>query len=91
LSGRFLTKDPEAGHPEIPVTLHRYLYAGADPVNKFDPTGRQMTENTMFMSLDDMAFPAIRQMAGRVQRGRLRSRSRSITLLGYSTSERSRF
>jgi len=23
-----------------------------------------MTENTMFMSLDDMAFPAIRQMAG---------------------------
>lgn len=29
------------GHPPVdPKTLHKYLYAGGDPVNAKDPTGR---------------------------------------------------
>jgi RHS repeat-associated protein len=40
VTGRFLTRDPDAGHIKTPATLHKYLYAGADPVNKADPTGR---------------------------------------------------
>jgi RHS repeat-associated protein len=40
-SGRFLTMDPMFGSPEDPVSLHRYLYAGDDPVNRVDPSGMQ--------------------------------------------------
>lgn len=38
--GVFLGQDPEAGSPFDPRTLHRYLYAGADPVQNVDPSGR---------------------------------------------------
>ena len=40
LTGRFLTRDPDAGQIKAPATLHKYLYAAADPVNRIDPTGR---------------------------------------------------
>jgi RHS repeat-associated protein len=40
ISGRFLSRDPEAGRPVDPKTLHKYLYAGGDPVNRIDPSGR---------------------------------------------------
>jgi RHS repeat-associated protein len=39
-TGRFLSRDPEAGQANDPRTLHKYLYAGGDPVNAVDPTGR---------------------------------------------------
>ena len=38
--GRFETMDPYAGSTLDPPTLHKYLYAGGDPVNGWDPTGR---------------------------------------------------
>ena len=38
--GRFITKDPWAGDPERPRTLNPYAYAGSNPVNLVDPTGR---------------------------------------------------
>ncbi len=37
--GRFLSQDPFAGVDVDPVSLHRYLYASNDPVNKVDPNG----------------------------------------------------
>lgn len=37
--GRFLTVDPVAGRTDEPLTLHRYLFAHADPVNLIDPWG----------------------------------------------------
>jgi RHS repeat-associated protein len=40
LTGRFLSRDPAEGHAIDPQTLHRYLYVGADPVNRIDPSGR---------------------------------------------------
>jgi RHS repeat-associated protein len=40
LTGRFLTKDPEAGSIKVPATFHRYVYAAGDPVNRIDPSGR---------------------------------------------------
>ena len=39
LTGRFLSRDPADGDSENPSTLHKYLYAGGDPVNGWDPTG----------------------------------------------------
>ena len=41
--GRFTSTDPEPGVPETPPTFHRYLYAGSNPVDRIDPTGRDWT------------------------------------------------
>ncbi len=40
LTGRFMSRDPENGEIKVPATLHKYLYAGGDPVNATDPTGK---------------------------------------------------
>ena len=39
LTGRFWTMDEFEGYGSDPATLHKYLYAGADPVNRVDPGG----------------------------------------------------
>jgi RHS repeat-associated protein len=39
-TGRFMSHDPEDGITTDPKTLHKYMYAGGDPVNAKDPTGR---------------------------------------------------
>jgi RHS repeat-associated protein len=38
-TGRFFTRDTFEGHGFDPVSLHKYLYANADPVNMRDPSG----------------------------------------------------
>ena len=40
LTGRFASTDPEPADATNPSTLHRYLYASADPANRVDPSGR---------------------------------------------------
>jgi RHS repeat-associated protein len=47
LSGRFLSRDPKAGHLKVPVTLHKYLYAGANPVNLEDPSGEDVSRTLL--------------------------------------------
>ncbi|MGD0904367.1 MAG: hypothetical protein ABR924_15625 [Terracidiphilus sp.] len=37
---RFLSRDPEDGDPLDPKTLHKYLYAGGNPINRIDPSGK---------------------------------------------------
>ncbi|MFH2045805.1 MAG: RHS repeat-associated core domain-containing protein, partial [Pseudomonadota bacterium] len=48
-SGRFVTSDPWEGHAFEPVTLHKYLYANANPVMYIDPSG-QYGILTLFLS-----------------------------------------
>ena len=38
-SGRFWTRDTDEGICEDPLSLHKYLYCGSDPVNRLDPRG----------------------------------------------------
>ena len=45
LTGRFLSRDPNEGNIKIPATLHKYLYASGDPVNRIDPSGRDDLAN----------------------------------------------
>jgi RHS repeat-associated protein len=62
--GRFLTTDPVEGFPNNPVTLHRYLYANCNPINKIDPSGEvslpevlsvlSITSFTASMTIGDM-------------------------------------
>ena len=40
-SGRFLSRDPEGGFLFDPASFHKYLYSDGDPVNKWDPSGRE--------------------------------------------------
>jgi RHS repeat-associated protein len=62
-SGRFLSRDPEDGKPIDPKTLHKYLYAGGDPVNSWDPTGRATMLETGSIDdvIDEPALPALRE------------------------------
>jgi RHS repeat-associated protein len=39
-TGHFITQDEFPGNPFEPITLHKYLYANANPVNFIDPSGR---------------------------------------------------
>jgi RHS repeat-associated protein len=48
-TGRFLSRDPYDGDANIPATLHKYLYAGGDPINRLDPTGRDMFETGLIL------------------------------------------
>ncbi len=38
-TGTFLSLDPYQGNRHDPVSLHKYMYANANPVNNTDPTG----------------------------------------------------
>jgi RHS repeat-associated protein len=44
-SGRFWTMDPLNGRPNFPASLHKYLYAGADPIDRSDPSGKQIADS----------------------------------------------
>jgi RHS repeat-associated protein len=39
-TARFWTMDTHEGSPSDPLSLHKYLYAHADAVNRIDPSGR---------------------------------------------------
>jgi len=39
-TGRFWTRDTHPGNNQDPLSLHKYLYCQADPVNGADPIGR---------------------------------------------------
>jgi RHS repeat-associated protein len=44
LTGRFMSRDPWNGNQINPVTLHKYLYVGSNPVSYVDPRGRDLAE-----------------------------------------------
>jgi RHS repeat-associated protein len=49
LSGRFLVRDAAPGKIKVPQTLHKYVYASANPVNRIDPNG-QSDEEASFLN-----------------------------------------
>jgi RHS repeat-associated protein len=49
-SGRFMSSDSFEGNAYDPISLHKYLYAGANPVNQIDPSGRFSLIDTVITS-----------------------------------------
>jgi len=43
-TGRLWTMDTYEGSSTEPISLHKYLYAGADPANQTDPSGHEIDE-----------------------------------------------
>jgi RHS repeat-associated protein len=62
-TGRFLSRDPEDGKPVDPASLHKYLYAGGDPVNMFDPTGRDLVSEAIDLGREILKVPSLRFIA----------------------------
>jgi uncharacterized protein RhaS with RHS repeats len=62
-TGRFLAMDPGQGDILNPATLHKYLYAGNNPVNASDPTGRDLFEQTFVEGGSLPAYPGLRAVA----------------------------
>jgi RHS repeat-associated protein len=70
LTGRFMSRDPNDpqpidsnGAPVDPKSLQKYLYAGGDPINAMDPTGRAELFETG-LTLDKIAFDTNIAVAG---------------------------
>jgi len=46
-----MTMDALDGDPQSPVTLHKYVFGNADPVNVKDPTGNEGDMGEVMVSL----------------------------------------
>ena len=65
--GRFTRRDTYEGSLQEPITLHKYLYANADPVNFIDPSGYfsilskvaalTIATNLAVTAISDLVFP----------------------------------
>jgi RHS repeat-associated protein len=68
-SGRFWTMDSAQGDPFDPPSLHKYLYADGDPLNRFDPLGLftmgQGRTVHIWIGLDFMADGLVKGIFGR--------------------------
>jgi RHS repeat-associated protein len=65
VTARFTAEDPEAGKDLEPPSLHRYLYAYANPTAYVDPTGRQSVDSPQYalqQMLNMAATPRQREM-----------------------------
>jgi RHS repeat-associated protein len=58
-TGRFLSRDPEDGKILDPATLHKYLYAGGDPINRWDSTGRDFLGYVIQIAQEHVVILAI--------------------------------
>jgi RHS repeat-associated protein len=63
-TGRFMSRDPDDGMTTDPATLHRYLFAGGDPVDLIDPTGRDQVEYKLTLIVGGSALGPVEAFVG---------------------------
>ena len=71
-TARFLTADPWMGNPAEPISLNRYVFANADPVNLSDPSGLYVDFNSSSLATSQSIWGNLRgvQVGLTVERGR---------------------
>lgn len=82
-TGRFWTTDTYEGDQESPQSLHKYLYAGDNPVDRYDPSGHDgdLASFSIASGVGTTVFgrvPHFSQLLGEVGEGRLRLRPCAI-------------
>ncbi len=60
--GRWSQQDPVRGQLKDPTSLDRYLYAGDDPVNFTDPSGRDLAAIVGLILFIDQVYGVITEM-----------------------------
>ncbi len=81
-SGRFTSQDSWLGNNSDPISLHKYLYANADPVNNFDPSG--------YMTLGELSIGIntnIRMQLGSTQSYKFVFQKCGCALVEYAVEE----
>ncbi len=70
-TGRFWTMDSDEGGNEDPLSLHKYLYCQADPVNKIDPTGHMTVDELKekILSHGEQAMEAVQDALKTIAEG----------------------
>ena len=68
-SGRFSSIDPVEGDINVPRSLHRYLYAYNDPVNRLDPSGGMtLTESLITAQIVGIAASGVGYYGGGIEK-----------------------
>lgn len=92
--GRFITQDPAEGNPMQPPSLHRYLYAYANPTVYTDSSGRQVdiedpARAAIVLGMDDGEFAealrvqaAAREVASGAMYGALKQAAQGLASIG---------
>jgi RHS repeat-associated protein len=57
-TGRFWSMDTYEGDPQSPMSLHKYLYASGDPVDRRDPSGNDDVAEEVGTASIDLALSA---------------------------------
>ena len=82
--GRFTSLDPYHGDIDEPKSLHKYLYANADPVNLIDPTGLSPSSEYGILTRIAIAIrPALRALGRAIACIFLRVASFIASVSGY--------
>jgi RHS repeat-associated protein len=55
-TGRFINMDTFEGRSQDPLSLHKYLYVAADPVNRVDPRGKDFVDSIAAISISVTLF-----------------------------------
>ncbi len=66
-TGRFLSHDPADGNPANPPSLHKYLYAFANPTSYVDPTGEVPVLNELIDRFKGGGVDKAAEAAGDIQ------------------------
>jgi RHS repeat-associated protein len=89
--GRFQSVDPFPGYMDEPMSLHKYLYVNADPVNFIDPSGLTATsEYGLLQRIWIRTVAAVRTLGRAIACIFLYAASWLASILGYAAWNRVR-
>jgi RHS repeat-associated protein len=89
-TGRFETMDPYEGDVLNPATLHKYVYAGNNPVNADDPSGQDAIVEVAFLYTRP-GFSVLAQKRFRFDPEELLQNAQDVWDAGQSTYEHASF